>query len=515
MESPEKFASHEAVYESPAWDQLRQLVESETGMTLTGSRITRLQEAVRKSLSAPLTEAGLTRLLSHPERLGAFMERVTSALTIGETFFFRNDHHFRSLQENVVPAILDRVGELNTARQELRVWSAGCATGEEPYSVAILLDQLLSNHPNWRFSILATDLNPEFLDRARQGRYRKWSFRQTDVHENRNYFRAEGDSYQLIERIRSSVRFAYLNLVKDIYPSPLTGTIGLDLILFRNVAIYLQPDVTRGILQRFYRALRPGGWLVLGETEVTLAPTDGFETRRFGQATFFQKPLSDRCVDSDLVPLQAPVMASIKPMANVAINKVSPLPDWVPLPNRRQRVAVGSNSPTFGSTHQLAESMWDRVERCAVQDQLQEAEQCIDRITDIKTRAATRLRLARLLVAQGNSFQAHVALDRCLLEDPFLIEGQLLKASFSEEAGDFDAAETACRRALYSDRRCVMAHFHLALILRQKDNGSESRRSLQTALKLIEHRDPHSVLDYSDGMCCGRLREMARTLMEF
>ena len=235
-QSSQQFASGPSAGTGPQWDRLRTLVEHETGMDLAGSRFPRLQEAVRKSVPHSLTDTELERLLAHPERLAAFMERVTGELTIGETFFFRNDHQFGSLREHVIPDILQRDGSATSERKEFRVWSAGCATGEEPYSVAILLDQLLGQRSDWHVSILATDLNPEFLDRARQGCYRQWSFRQTDINLNREYFQPNGDSFQLIKRIRDRVRFVYLNLVKDVYPSPLTGTLGLDLILFRNVA---------------------------------------------------------------------------------------------------------------------------------------------------------------------------------------------------------------------------------------------------------------------------------------
>ena len=90
------------------------------------------------------------------------------------------------------------------------------------------------------------------------GLYRQWSFRQTNIHTDRRYFSPEGNAFRLAKRMRRHVHFAYLNLVKDVYPSPLTGTLGIDLIMFRNVAIYLKPEVNQAIIQRMHRALRPG-----------------------------------------------------------------------------------------------------------------------------------------------------------------------------------------------------------------------------------------------------------------
>ena len=121
------------------WDHTRQWVESETGMDLSGSRFTRLRDAVAKSLGRPDPESVLRGILARPDQQAGFLERLTGQLTVGESFFFRNEHHFRVLRETVLPQIFSE----NVARREVRVWSAGCATGEEPYSLAILLDRLL------------------------------------------------------------------------------------------------------------------------------------------------------------------------------------------------------------------------------------------------------------------------------------------------------------------------------------------------------------------------------------
>ena len=104
-------------------------------------------------------------------------------------------------------------------------------------------------------------------------------------------------------------------------------------------------------------------------------------------------------------------------------------------------------------------------------------------------------------------------LELCLREEPLLIEAQLLRASFAEEAGDLSAAEQAYRRALYVDRGCPMAHFHLALVQQQQDNQAEALRSLRTARQLIQGKDPHATVEYGEGVCYGRLREMVSLLM--
>lgn len=511
-------------------EQVRRLAEAETGMDFSGTRLARLGGAVSKVLSRETTQTIPAMLSARPEERGQFVEKLSAELTIGETFFFRNEHHFRALREQVIPAILRD----NVQQREIRVWSAGCASGEEPYSVAILLDQMLGGATGWRFSILGTDLNPQFLDRAREATYRAWSFRQTNVQTDSRYFTADGDVFRLAPSMRSCVRFAYLNLVKDVYPSPLTGTLGLDLILFRNVAIYLKPEVTRAILARFQRALRPGGWLLLGETEVNLAPVDGFEPRRFNQATFYQKSAAGADFDvsyatSPPLPILAPLAeyppASPAPPLPELTLPVPSVPEWVPLPWTKARdespPKPAADAPSATANKDAArraetsreESNWAAVERSLAAGNVAEAERVVQRIANRHERAPVRLKLTQALLARGELDRARQMLELCLKEEPLLIGAQLLRASFAEEAGDFAAAEAAYRKALYLDRNCAMTHFHLALVQQQQGNPADAERSLKTTLKLSAGKDPHELVEYGEGVCYGRLCEMANVLI--
>lgn len=486
-------------------EQLRQRVEAETGMDLAGTRLPRLQGALERVL-AKQPGADFDRLLAGAREQPGFLENLSTELTVGESFFFRNEHHFRALREHVLPAIFRD----NASQREVRVWSAGCATGEEPYSLAILLDQLLAERGHWQVSVLGTDLNLSFLERARLARYRQWSFRLTDIHQDRRYFTPEGDWFVLSPKVSSHVRFAYLNLVKDVYPSALTGTLGLDLILFRNVAIYLKPEVTKAIIERFQRALRPGGWLLLGEVELSLTPTAGLEARPFDQATFFQKPAGTRVEAAPPGSAILPPLSTVLAAGGTTPALVPTLPSWGPLPwtaaGGRETVPAGRIKPPAEKT------VWEQVEECWHHQDLAGAERVLNRIPSAKERAQTRLRYVKLLLGTAETARARQMLELCLREEPLLIEAQLWKASFAEEAGDFATAEQAYRRALYIDRQCPMAHFHLALALQQKGDQEGARRSLQTTLELLRGKNSQALVEYGEGICYGRLQEMA-TLM--
>jgi chemotaxis protein methyltransferase CheR len=173
-------------------------------------------------LSAPLSKEQLQVLASH--------------LTIGETYFFRDKQTLAALTENILPGLIrTRRG----SEQRLRLWSAACCSGEEPYTLAILLHQLLPDIADWHVTIRATDINPGFLRKAQTGVYGEWSFRNAPAALKARYFtRAADGRYAVNSEIRDLVSFAHLNLVDDVYPSPVTDTNAMDLICCRNVLMY-------------------------------------------------------------------------------------------------------------------------------------------------------------------------------------------------------------------------------------------------------------------------------------
>ena len=222
--------------------------------------------------------------LSRADTSSEIWDKLADLFTVCETYFFRDQSQFQALREHILPGLIQR----RLSERRLRIWSAGCATGEEPYSVAILLHELIPDIEKWRIHILATDLNKRVLRKAGQGVYKQWSFRQCESAVQNTYFEPRGDCFALKPMIRDMVTLGYLNLVEDAYPSLATNTKALDLIIFRNVAIYQTEKVTRQVVERFCKCLLPGGWLMVSATETEPSGLDGFETRRIDGSTFYQ-----------------------------------------------------------------------------------------------------------------------------------------------------------------------------------------------------------------------------------
>ncbi|HNP69618.1 MAG TPA: protein-glutamate O-methyltransferase CheR [Kouleothrix sp.] len=264
----------------------RDLLRSRCGLAYPERKRMDLMHGLNMALHASRLP-DLAALYAEAEAGGAAWEIVLAHLTIGETYFFRNQAQFDVLREQILPELLER----RAKTRALRVWSAGCATGEEPYSVAMLLGESLPDPESWQVSILATDLNPQFLARARDGLYGSWSFRDTPERLREQFFTPEHNRWRLSAGIRNMVSFARLNLVEPGYPAILNGTYGQDIILCRNVTIYFEEATTRQIIDRFYDALFPGGWLFVGHAEPQADIYQRFEVHNFPKTILYRKPL--------------------------------------------------------------------------------------------------------------------------------------------------------------------------------------------------------------------------------
>ena len=229
-------------------------------------------------------------------------------LTIGETYFFREPRALDLLCDYA------REHAARGATAPLRLWSAGCCTGEEPYSMAMTLHDRVPQLDPGLVSILATDLNPVFLDFARAGVYRRWSFRRTDPRRQAAHFSALDDGrFRISPAMRARVRFAQLNLASDGFPDAATGTAGIDVIFCRNVLMYFARPVAKQVIARLRACLVDGGWLVVNPSEASSELFEGFAPAYFADAVFFRKQdVADRAADACL-GAPAPVAAQPVP----------------------------------------------------------------------------------------------------------------------------------------------------------------------------------------------------------
>ncbi len=389
--------------------------------------------------------ADLDQLYAELAGGSSIWDTLITHLTIGETYFFRNQPQFMALRRSILPDLMSR----REMSQQLRIWSAGCATGEEPYSIAIELSEVFKQHAGWQATLLATDINPAFLARAQAAIYGAWSFRDTPEAVRDRYFQPEQNRWRLKPSISQMVRFARLNLADPGYPSVTNGTCAMDLILCRNVTIYFDEATTREVVQRLYHALTPGGWLIVGHSEPQASIYRDFEVHNFPDTVVYRKPISAPVFFSGL-PALPPLSSPAARIAQIPAPRSAPLAPAQPPP----RIPIGpANLPPTP----LAEA----AELVSLLDLLVEAQQEAN---------------------QGRWHEAEVLCERMLKRDPLLVRAHYLLAQIREHQADFDGALAAYRRTIYLDRTFVMGTIGMGHIWRQKGRIADAQRCYRNAL---------------------------------
>ncbi len=464
-----------------------------------------VQTCIEWLLSSPLT--------------GNQIATVAGYLTIGETYFFREEKTFEILEEQVLPELIRSRRRQN---QQLRIWSAGCCTGEEPYSVAILINRLIPDIDNWNITILATDINAEFLQKASQGVYKNWSFRGRPPGFKDTYFRAaEHGRFQILPRIKRLVTFGFLNLADDSYPSPLNNTNAMDIVLCRNVLMYFAPEKVEEVVERFFLSLMDGGLLVVG-----LCEAGGGLGPRFGRAVFRGVPLFRK--DGEGIRTRAtlpPFRPAIEhrpfkharepeasfPGSPASVSKAkaeAASPEKSRKARARAKPEEKETTEAGRTPFEEALSLYEQGRYLPAKDVLSKA------ISDGNSRVKAMALLARVEANLGNLSQAVTWCDKTIAGDKLDSGIRYLRAAILQEKGEFDEAIRALRSALYLDSDFVLAHFALGNISRRLGKHREARKHFQNALSLLQDYPQEDIVPHSDGMTAGRLLEIVASTEE-
>lgn len=424
---------------------------------------------MRHLLSADLTRTQIEVLASH--------------LTVGETYFFREPRSFEVLANDVLPELIQ------TRRAEgrsLRIWSAACCTGEEAYSIAILLDQLLPDLADWNVTILATDINPHFLRRAGEGLYKEWSFRGVGREVQDRYFTREAGGLRIHPRIRSMVTLSYHNLVEDRFPSIDSNTNAMDVVLCRNVLMYFSPDRARAVVAHLHRALRDGGWLIPSAVD--------------GAPPLFAPLVLADIEGASLYRKRATVASPMAPVS--AIQPIVPQPAPPPHTEPAESARRGANG------FQAASALHDKGRYGEASEML------IGHLSAEPADVPAMLLLARTYANQGHLAEALQWCTKVVAADRLSAGHHYLLAVIQQEMGALADAAASLHRALFLDPQFVLAHFASANLARIEGKRPEARKHYRNTLELLKGRAPGDVLPESEGLTVERLTQIARHAAE-
>jgi chemotaxis protein methyltransferase CheR len=430
-------------------------------------------------LSASLTKPQFQTLASH--------------LTVGETYFFREPKTFDVLRERIFPQLLRAKA---AGERRLRIWSAACCTGEEPYSLAILLDQIIPVTADWQVTILASDINTRFLQKAAAGIFGEWSFRDAPPWLKERYFRRTADGrYAILPEIKKRVTFAQLNLAEDVFPSLATDTNAMDMIFCRNVLMYFTPPQARKAAKQLRHALTEDGWLVVSGSEGSQVLFTEFAPVNFPGVILYQK--SGR--PGTAAPAWTPA-PRIEPPPEPVITE-----QWLAPP-----VAKAPEEPPQppASAHATASLLYQQGHYAEAADAL------LSSFTESTAPDASSFSLlARALANQGQLATALVWCDRWVAADKLDPSGHYFRAVVLQELGQADAARQSLQRALYLQPDFVLAHFAMANLARSRNQMTEANKHLTIMLGLLQACQPNDLPLESDGLTAGRLTEIITSLL--
>lgn len=480
------------------WSRLSARIAERMGLYFPPDRLHELRRGVlaaARELQFEDPQRGIEKLLASPLSRQQ-VEVLAAHLGVGETYFFRDPNAVAALREHILPELIAARAQ---ASRCLRIWIAGCASGEQAYSAAMLLEEALPDRPQWQVTLLATDINPHSLHKAAQGTYGKWSFRGTPEAVKARWFTPqEGERFQVIRPLREQVTFAYLNLAEDVFPSLLTNTAAMDLILCCNVLMYFTPAVAAGAVERFRRCLTEGGWLLVSPVEVSLVARDGFTTERLCERILFRK----RTGSSQLA---VPKLAFVPPPDLLAPAESS-------IPGRRT-----SSSPRFPPSaepwsHGGPPPEPEGRPTCPDSPPSTKAEFAAQAGKPEMRMESIRLQ-ARCLANQGDLAAALALCDEATSADALDRSAHFLRAEVLLEQGSLEEARRSLERVLYLDPDFVLAHFLFGHIALRQARAPEARRHFENVLSLVKACAPDEPLPESEGITAGRVEEIVRSTL--
>ena len=414
------------------------------------------------------------RWLAKPEFSPSQVAALANHLTVGETYFFREPGSFEALEREILPPL---IASRAAAGRNLRLWSAGCCTGEEAYSLAITCARALPDYREWNISVLATDINKKYLCAGEAGVYSEWSFRcAPGLHRERFFSTASGNRSATDPSIKKMVHFGYLNLAEDAYPSLCGNTNAMDVIFCRNVLMYFAPAQQKMVVERLYRCLLDGGCLFVNPAEASASLFPMFSVEDGGGFVFYRKAPRPAFAVSSAKPAEpksAATSAHSRPVPTP--EPAAPVAPITEVPKAVARAPSAAPAPVLKYTSHL-----EQARACADQGRLSEAlASCRDAIA----------------------------------AEPTSVAARFLYAMICDELSLAEEAIEALGRVLYLDQDFVLAHHALGGLYRRLGRKKESARHLELALSLLSAGGGDEIVPESDGMSRGRLAESVRAMM--
>jgi chemotaxis protein methyltransferase CheR len=466
-----------------------ELVREKSGIEISSNRQSDLKKAVCQTafeFTFPDLEKFYQSIIADITNSSA-LQALIERLTIGETSFMRIQPHFEALEKYILPEIIERKKD----ERKIRVWSAGCASGEEPYSLAILFKKLLINMNGWDVKILGTDINTQVLKKAKTGIYGNWSFRNVSVDFQDKYFNPSGNLFQIRPEYRQLVQFGEFNLASHEYSAIVNNLQSIDLILCRNVFIYFSEDFSQLVTNKFYTVLADPGWLIVGPSETSQTLFQNYQTYNFPDTIVYQKcsqyienefhlvsksnkpcELKDYCSPNwareDVKILEAKADGPGKIRLNLQ-NDLSPF-----------------NSPT---SNRLSDSAAEETRQSLKKKYEQEGNDHL-----------AAYQLAKDYANHKSLTQAAEWIQKTLERNSLFAPAHYLNSQILDEQGNSEESIAAIRRCLYLDPKFLMGYYKMAEFYKKTNQKHRFQKTILMLEKELARLDENIEIPEGEGL---------------
>ena len=421
-----------------------------------------------------------------------YAELLASHLTVNETYFWREPLTFEALENKILPELLKlRYSD----SKKIRIWSAGCSGGEEPYSIAIALSRVISDIKNWDITILATDISPTMLNKAASGVYGKWSFRGTPTWLKEDYFNEiDKDKFEIIPKIKTLVKFRYLNLAENLYPSPINNTSAMDIIYCRNVLMYFKQSRFQQIANGLYNSLIDGGYLIVSSSELSSQNFPDFVPVNLPGFVLYQKSSKKTKSPPEVIKSKVP------PVLNFIKDK---------LPANRIKTKV---KPKIGiepsSNKELIKNDQHDITAIATEYLSGKYEVIISKLKDIEKTPEQHLLLIRSYANLGKPKEALESCETAISKEKLDSRLHFLYATILQNQDRITDAIAAIKRALFIDSEFILAYYSLGNLLIKTGNHIGAQKNYSNAISILKGLDDEEIIPESEGMTAGRFKEI-------
>ncbi len=472
-------------------DRLRTLIERRFGLLFDETKRDLLAEVLARRIHDTRTEAAAYLALLDSAAARDELRALADRLTVAETYFFRYAEQFRALADTALPERL----QARAGARDLSILSAGCASGDEPYSIAILLHERIPDIERWNIRIHAVDVSPSAIRKAERAGYSEWSMREMPTELRLRYFTLEGGQYVLAPHVRRLVTFEERNLTVD--DPAFWRPNAFDVVFCRNVVMYFSPEAARRVIARIAQALAPAGFLFLGHAETLRGLSNDYRLRHSHDTFYYQRREG---ASEPLLPEPPP---SAPPILETNT-------DWMDAIQRASEriadLATRSARPPASPAREPDLSVALDLVR---QERFAEAiEQVPD---DAAASADARLLRAALLTNAGRPKEAEEVCRRLLSGDDLNAGAHYLMALCREHERDVAGALDHDRKAIHLDAAFAMPHLHWGLIAKRTADVAIARRELAAAGSLLGREDASRILLFGGGFTRQALIDLCRS----